>query len=870
MGTKITTDCVESYLKCKTKAHLKALGEQGVNSEYEQLLAETKSQTKRMMIEWFISRHQESALLRNVSVTAAELSGGTMFVVGATIEDDTFSLALDGLKKAPGESRLGEFHYVPVLFHEGERIRLEERLLLAILGNVLGDLQGRQPETGVVYYGPECRGMRIQISERLRERARRILQEIKDLQTRDTPPKLMLNSHCPACEFRQRCRAEAVRQDDLSLLTGMGENEIRSQNRRGIFTVTQLSYTFRPRRKNKRAKDQGQPYHPALQALAIREGKTYVFAKPAIPDRPTRVYLDLEGDSEGTFIYLLGVLVVEKGIEQWHSFWSDSPADEERLLCRLLEIVDDKDYSLFHFGSYERKFLKRLRGTARRKTPVDRLLANCSDILSIIRSNIYFPVYSNGLKDIGMYLGCAWTAPEASGLQSLVWRRKWEQTHDDIYKQQLIAYNQEDCAALRQITDHIKAISLNFDEQVGREVVEGLGTIEQVKVGKGATGFQKWGHTTFLLHEFERVNKCAYFDYQREKIVARATKRRVKSPPGRGKKAKQPRPNKRIEVRSNRCPGCKGRHMSRCDQAIHTKLAFDLKVTEGGVRRVVIQVVAARHRCLDCGRHFLPPKYKKQPRFLHTLQSWAMYQHIANRTTFENLEGIFKECFGLTIRAPEFHRIKYELARRYRSTYASILKKIVSGNLIHADETGVRLQKAKGYVWAFTNLENVAFMFKPSREGDFLASLLDGFTGVLVSDFYAAYDSLPFPQQKCLVHLIRDINADLLSHFHDEELKGLARCFGALLVKVVATIDKHGLQRHYLQKHKTDVQSFFSQACERPYRMFGVPRRNPLAGKTRIFGLSLHHGLFPLGGCRRLQFGQLQGLQDPARPGSLR
>ena len=94
---------------------------------------------------------------------------------------------------------------------------------------------------------------------------------------------------------------------------------------------------------------------------------------------------------------------------------------------------------------------------------------------------------------------------------------------------------------------------------------------------------------------------------------------------------------------------------------------------------------------------------------------------------------------------------------------------------------------------------------------------MDGFTGVLVSDFYAAYDSLPFPQQKCLVHLIRDINADLLSHFHDEELKGLARCFGALLVKIVATIDKHGLQRHYLQKHKTDVQSFFSQACERPY-----------------------------------------------------
>jgi predicted RecB family nuclease len=817
MATKITTDCVESYLKCKTKALLKVLGERGVDSEYGLLLAEMKSQTKRTIIGWVISRHRGGTVLRDVLVSAAELSGGPMLVVGATIEDDTFSLTLDGLKRAPGESSLGQFHYVPVLFHEGAKIRLEERLLLAIMGNVLGDLQGRQPETGVVYYGPECRGARIQMSERLRERARCILQEIKRLRAQGTPPKLMLNSHCPACEFRQHCHAETVRQDDLSLLRGLGENEIRSQNRKGIFTVTQLSYTFRPRRKNKRAKDQGQPYHPALQALAIREGKTYVFDKPAIPDRPTRVYLDLEGNAEGAFVYLLGLLVVEKEIQQWHSFWADGPTDEERLLRQLLEIVDGKDYSLFHFGSYERRFLRRMRRTARRKTPVDRLLANCSDILSIIRSDIYFPVYSNGLKEIGRYLGCAWTDPEASGVQSLVWRRKWEQSRDDAYKQRLIAYNREDCAALRRITDHIEAIGLNFDAGVGREVVEGHGTIEQVKVGKGATGFRKWGHTTFLLHEFDWVNKCAYFDYQREKIVARATKRRVKSPPGRRKKAKQPRPNKRIEVRSNRCPGCKSWRLSRCGQAKHTKLAFDLKVTDGGVRRVVIRVVAARHRCLDCGKCFLPPRYKKQPRFLHTLQSWAMYQHIANRNTFENIDGIFEECFGLTIRAPEFHRIKYELARSYRSTYASILKKIVSGNLVHADETGVRLKEEKGYVWAFTNLKNVIFMFKLSREGEFLASLLDSFTGVLVSDFYAAYDSLPFPQQKCLVHLIRDINADLLTQFHDEELKGLARCFGALLVKVVATIDKHGLQRHCLQKHKTDVQSFFSEACERPY-----------------------------------------------------
>ena len=65
--------------------------------------------------------------------------------------------------------------------------------------------------------------------------------------------------------------------------------------------------------------------------------------------------------------------------------------------------------------------------------------------------------------------------------------------------------------------------------------------------------------------------------------------------------------------------------------------------------------------------------------------------------------------------------------------------------------------------------EDVVFLYRPTREGDFLKSLLKGFKGVLVSDCYAAYAALDCPQQKCLIHLLRDMNQDLTprtpSHF---------------------------------------------------------------------------------------------------------
>jgi hypothetical protein len=146
------------------------------------------------------------------------------------------------------------------------------------------------------------------------------------------------------------------------------------------------------------------------------------------------------------------------------------------------------------------------------------------------------------------------------------------------------------------------------------------------------------------------------------------------------------------------------------------------------------------------------------------------------------------------------------------------LKKILSGNLLHIDETEVRLQTGKGYVWVFTSLEEVVFIYRPSREGDFLRELLKDFHGVLITDFYAAYDSIECPQQKCLIHLMRDINQELLTNSYDEELQSITRPFGALLRSVIGTVDKHGLKQRHLQKHKREVESFFQGLSERTYR----------------------------------------------------
>jgi hypothetical protein len=93
--------------------------------------------------------------------------------------------------------------------------------------------------------------------------------------------------------------------------------------------------------------------------------------------------------------------------------------------------------------------------------------------------------------------------------------------------------------------------------------------------------------------------------------------------------------------------------------------------------------------------------------------------------------------------------------------------------------------------------------------------MLNGFRGVLVTDFYSAYDSLPCPQQKCLVHLMWDINRDLLANPFDADLKEIASRFGELLREIIGTVDRFGLKARYLGKHKADVARFCKSIGER-------------------------------------------------------
>ncbi len=771
MATKITRDVLESYVHCTYKGHLRLTGELGSISDYEVLQAEAQSRVRLSAADRLIGRHKDDPILRGIAVTRPLLKQGVPLILDATIEDHALSIRFDALQKEEGVSRLGDFHYIPVLFDGAERPRMEQKKLLELYGVIIGNLQGRQPDSGMLIYGQNCTIQRVKLNPS-GQGAQRV-QEIKEVQGTDTPPHLMLNSHCQICEFRQRCQAEATEQDDLSLLRGLSEKEIRKYNRRGIFTVTQLSFTFRPPKRSKRPQQQkSQPHNPALQALAIRDQKIYVLGTPRLPHGATQIYFDIEGDPDRQFAYLLGMIVERNGMEERYSFWADSPVDEPQLFQQFLDVVGlHPDACLYAYGSYEAAFLRRMIKESGREELANTILARVVNILSIVYAHMYFPTYSNSLKDIGRYLGFSWTDSHASGIQSIVWRKKWEESGLARLKDTLTTYNIEDCVALRTVTELLYGIFSNQPAPPPTQTVTQAGKhVSRVEEIALPSSRPEWCRTEFAVPDFAFINERAYFDYQHDRVFIRTNKtlkqRRSRKRSRQGKKNLWA--NRSLEITCQECPFCGGTELTRNPDGRLVRLAFDLRITRSGIKRWVMRFTTTWHRCSGCDR------------------------------------------------------------------------------TIHADETEVHLKKeGKGYVWVFTNQEEVVFMYRSSREGSFLHGLFKDFRGVLISDFYAPYDSLACEQQKCLIHLIRDFNHDIQGNPWDEDLKALAAAFGHLLRTIIATVDKYGLRQRHLGKHRRDVERFFRTIEGKAYRSEVAEgyRRRLLQYQNKLFTFLSHNGV---------------------------
>jgi hypothetical protein len=133
-----------------------------------------------------------------------------------------------------------------------------------------------------------------------------------------------------------------------------------------------------------------------------------------------------------------------------------------------------------------------------------------------------------------------------------------------------------------------------------------------------------------------------------------------------------------------------------------------------------------------------------------------------------------------------------------------LLERLRNSPVVHGDETGWRINGQRAWAWCFCDPKLAIFLIDKHRSRDVLVRVLgESFAGTLVSDFYAAYNRMNCPKQRCLVHLLRE-----LAKLRDQLPAASVRTFIQPLITLMQDAIELGKTR------ATTTPVAFDEACQ--------------------------------------------------------
>jgi hypothetical protein len=166
------------------------------------------------------------------------------------------------------------------------------------------------------------------------------------------------------------------------------------------------------------------------------------------------------------------------------------------------------------------------------------------------------------------------------------------------------------------------------------------------------------------------------------------------------------------------------------------------------------------HRCRDCeqtcqGRGDLElPGAHIGPR----ARLFTCYARAHLCISLGKTRDLLHDFFGLTAsRAGLLGHLRWG-GTLFEPVVEELLELLKNSPVVQGDETGWRIDGQRAWAWCFRDPKLAIFLIDQHRSRDVLVRVLgETFAGTLVSDFYAAYNGLTCPKQRCLVHLLREL-----------------------------------------------------------------------------------------------------------------
>jgi transposase len=266
-------------------------------------------------------------------------------------------------------------------------------------------------------------------------------------------------------------------------------------------------------------------------------------------------------------------------------------------------------------------------------------------------------------------------------------------------------------------------------------------------------------------------------DEQRKLLKLMRSSQRVENPktPGRKKghegvtRSKPKKIDRVVELELTHCPDC--HHSVGESQGVVEHIQEDLIPAH-------VEVTCFRkHRywCPGCSKIITAPPAPEEipngyvgPNVL--VQTVLLKYHHA--LPFNKIAELFGSLAGLTITESALAQSLQRMSEWLKVESDTILAAIRASPLLHMDETGWNVRGIRHWLWAAVNKRLAFYRIARSRGAKVPKEILpEKYGGVLVTDFYSAYNKLSGRKQRCLVHLEREMHRCFLRDQSAEYLK---------------------------------------------------------------------------------------------------
>ena len=237
-------------------------------------------------------------------------------------------------------------------------------------------------------------------------------------------------------------------------------------------------------------------------------------------------------------------------------------------------------------------------------------------------------------------------------------------------------------------------------------------------------------------------------------------KRRKKPGARKGHPGHRRKPPARIDEhkthRLKRCPCCGG-PLQRCERK-RTRVIEDIPEE---IKPVVTEHTIWRDYCPKCQKHIEPVVPDALPRATigHHLVGLTAWLHYGLGVTIDQIIDILGYHLQTELTPGGLINGWQRLSEILLAWYEQIAEEAKESAYLHADETGWRVNGQGCWLWCFTNDRNCYYTIEYCRGSPVVQRFFtEAFDGVLITDFWAAYDSVDAAdRQKCLPHLLREL-----------------------------------------------------------------------------------------------------------------